>query len=62
MKAACSDCALQYGALMLTSDYGRVKIQPDQYSALLSSCGIPASSYPYTYTPMPTTTATSSNT
>ena len=49
-KPACSDCALKYGAAMLSSDLGRDKIQPEGFSSLLSSCKASPSDYPYTYT------------
>ncbi len=49
-KAACSDCSYKYGAAMLNSDYGRTKLQPKAFSSLLSSCSVPATKYPYTYT------------
>ncbi|KAL4759198.1 uncharacterized protein BDW70DRAFT_169597 [Aspergillus foveolatus] len=58
-KAACSDCTLKYGAVMMSSDYGRQQFPPAAYSSLLASCSVPASSYPYTYTPLPTATPTS---
>ncbi|KAF6233163.1 hypothetical protein HO173_008707 [Letharia columbiana] len=54
-KTLCSDCSLKYGAAMLGSDYGRNRIQPSAFSSLLSSCSIPASDYPYTYWPTPST-------
>jgi hypothetical protein len=59
LKPACSDCALKYHAALLSSDYGRLKEAPEQFSSLLSSCGVPASSYTYSYTPILTTTSTS---
>lgn len=43
---------------MLDSDYGRIRIDEDSFSTLLSSCGIPASSYPYTNPDALTATAT----
>jgi hypothetical protein len=46
--APCSECALLYGAAMLDSTYGQVRIDPGSFSSTLSSCGIPASSFPYT--------------
>ncbi|CAL8580056.1 hypothetical protein XPA_005790 [Xanthoria parietina] len=62
-KSKCSDCSLQYGAAMLSSDYGRDKVKPKAFSSLLSSCSVPATNYPYTYTVTPTTsTATSTGT
>lgn len=57
-KAACSDCSYKYGAAMLSSDYGRAKLQPMAFSSLLSSCSVPATKYPYTYTSTPTASAT----
>lgn len=56
-KAACSDCSYKYGAAMLSSDYGRTKLQPKAFSSLLSSCSVPATKYPYTYTSSTTVTA-----
>ncbi|KAK5655842.1 hypothetical protein OQA88_5381 [Cercophora sp. LCS_1] len=50
-KTECSDCALKYAAVMLSSDYGRARIQPPQFSSLLSSCSVAPSKYPWTYTP-----------
>jgi len=61
-KSACSNCSLSYGAVMLASDYGRARVQPDGYSSLLSSCGVPASEYPYNYSPTVTGTATATPT
>lgn len=58
-KTACSDCALKYGAAMLSSDYGRTRIKPDSFSALLSSCKADPAKYTYTYTSMPATATTS---
>ncbi|KAL4782868.1 hypothetical protein BJX76DRAFT_358502 [Aspergillus varians] len=58
-KEACSDCTLKYGAVMMSSDYGRKQFPPAAYSSLLSSCSVPASSYPYSYTAIPTATNTS---
>lgn len=44
---------------MLSSDYGRTKLQPKAFSSLLSSCSVPATKYPYTYTSStPTASAT----
>lgn len=43
---------------MMSSDYGRNKFPPKAFSSLLSSCSVPASSYPYSYTPLPTATTT----
>lgn len=43
---------------MLDSDYGRIRIDEDSFSTLLSSCGIPASSYPYTNPDAATVTTT----
>ena len=37
----CSDCALLYGAAMLDSVYGRVRIDPGSFSSILSSCDVP---------------------
>lgn len=59
---ACSDCFLQYEAAMLDSSYGLVRIDPDSFSSLLSSCGVPASSYPYTVPTSTVATPTSSTT
>jgi hypothetical protein len=56
----CSECALLYGATMLDSSYGRVRFDPESFSSILSSCGVPASSYPYTNPPTATATATTS--
>ncbi|KAJ5937128.1 hypothetical protein N7454_003574 [Penicillium verhagenii] len=53
----CSDCFLQYEASMLGSVYGRQRVDPGSFSSLLSSCNVPASSYPYS-----TTTSTSTST
>ena len=50
---------MKYGAVMVSSDYGRRNFPPKAYSSLQSSCSVPASSYPYTYTPLPTGTPTS---
>ncbi|OJJ30807.1 hypothetical protein ASPWEDRAFT_140622 [Aspergillus wentii DTO 134E9] len=58
-RTACSDCTMKYGAVMVSSDYGRRKLPPKAYSSLQSSCGVPASSYPYNYTPLPTGTPVS---
>lgn len=58
---ACDDCFLRYEAAMLDSEYGRIRIDDDSFSSLLSSCGVPASSYPYT-DPATTTTITSTAT
>ncbi|KAJ5372785.1 hypothetical protein N7517_004791 [Penicillium concentricum] len=61
-KAACSDCTLKYGAVMASSDYGRKQFPLEVFSSLLSSCSVPASSYPYEYTSSyPTTTSESSS-
>ena len=49
-KDQCSNCALQYGATMLSSAYGRTRIQPKGFSSLLSSCSAAATKYPYTCT------------
>jgi hypothetical protein len=61
----CSECFLEYGAAMLESSYGQVRMSPAAFSSILSSCGVPASSYPYT-TPVSTsitatTTASAAN-
>ncbi|KAK3395031.1 LysM domain-containing protein [Podospora didyma] len=61
-KTDCSDCALKYDAVMLSSDYGRVRFRPDQFSAILSSCSVPASKYPWSYTPTQGATTTSVST
>ena len=55
----CSDCFLKYEAAMLESAYGQNRVTPQDFSSLLSSCSVPATSYPYT-TPAQTTTATPS--
>lgn len=55
----CSDCALKYEAVMLSSDYGRVRYRPDQFSSLLSSCSVPATKYPWAYTPTQSPNTTS---
>lgn len=44
----------------MNSDYERHQFPPAAYSSLLSSCGVPASSYPYSYSALPTATPTSS--
>ncbi|KAF7183838.1 hypothetical protein CNMCM7691_004260 [Aspergillus felis] len=59
---ACSDCFLQYEAAMLGSSYGLVRVDPGSFSSLLSSCGMPASSYPYTVPTSTVATPTSSTT
>lgn len=56
----CSDCFLQYEAAMLGSTYGRQRIDPGAFSSLLSSCSVPASSYPYS-TPTATSATLSSS-
>lgn len=53
-RTACSECALKYGAVMVSSDYGRQRYSEDLFKDTLSSCSVPASSYTYTYTPDPT--------
>lgn len=55
----CSNCLLEYEAAMLGSSYGQVRFDPGSFSSLLSSCGVPASIYPYT---TPTSTASASGT
>jgi hypothetical protein len=59
--ASCSECAWLYGAAMLDSAYGRLRIDPGSFSSTLSSCSVPASKFPYTNPPTtapaaPTTT------
>jgi hypothetical protein len=49
---------LQYEAAMLESTYGQTRIDEDSFSSLLSSCGVPASSYPYTVPSTVTATST----
>lgn len=59
---ACSDCALKYRAMMVSSDYRRARYPEKAFKSVLSSCSVPESSYTYTYTsistsePPPTTT------
>ncbi|KAJ6151669.1 hypothetical protein N7470_006797 [Penicillium chermesinum] len=55
----CSDCVLSYIARMLESDYGRVRFNDKGFSSQLSSCGVPATKYPYT---TPTSSPLSSST
>lgn len=60
----CSDCFLQYEAAMLGSAYGRQRVDPASFSSLLSSCSVPASSYPYstlTSTSSPTSSSATSS-
>ncbi|KAL4737492.1 hypothetical protein BDV11DRAFT_171946 [Aspergillus similis] len=57
---ACSDCVLSYVARMLESEYGRSRFTDQSFSSQLSSCGVPATKYPYT-TPAPTATSTTSS-
>ncbi|KAL4767932.1 hypothetical protein BDW60DRAFT_226112 [Aspergillus nidulans var. acristatus] len=56
----CSDCVLSYVARMLESEYGRSRFSDQGFSSQLSSCGVPATNYPYT-TPAPTATSTTSS-
>ncbi|KAL4936502.1 hypothetical protein BDV06DRAFT_233336 [Aspergillus oleicola] len=49
-----------YGAVIMSSDYGREQFPLGAYSSLLSSWEVPASSYPYSYTELPTFTPTTS--
>ncbi|OGE49080.1 hypothetical protein PENARI_c023G09001 [Penicillium arizonense] len=56
---ACSDCVLSYVSHMLESDYGRVRFRDKSFSSQLSSCGVPATKYPYT---TPTSAPISSST
>lgn len=58
---ACSDCVYKYGAALLSSDYGRQKMQPAAFSSLLSSCGADPSSYPYSYSSSQTTAVTTTS-
>lgn len=44
---ACSNCLLSYEAAMLGSVYGRGRVNTAVFSSQLSSCGVPASNYPY---------------
>lgn len=44
---ACSNCLLSYEAAMLGSVYGRGRVNGAGFSSQLSSCGVPASKYPY---------------
>ncbi|KAK9422563.1 putative LysM domain-containing protein [Seiridium unicorne] len=60
-ETACSDCTLKYLATLLSSDYGRAKVKPDEFSSLLSSCSVDPTKYPYSYTQIPTATLTSSS-
>ena len=56
---ACSNCLLSYEAAMLGSVYGRGRVNPAAFSSQLSSCGVPASKYPYSSpTDGPTATST----
>ncbi|RPA73865.1 hypothetical protein BJ508DRAFT_244206 [Ascobolus immersus RN42] len=55
-KSACSECSLKYQARMLSSDYGKNRIDAEDFTSTLSSCKVPASSYTYTYSPLPTAT------
>ncbi|KAH8889139.1 hypothetical protein GQ53DRAFT_825896 [Thozetella sp. PMI_491] len=57
----CSDCFLKYEAAMLDSLYGQVHITPTDFSSLLSSCSVPATSYPYTTPQTPTASSSSSS-
>ncbi|KZF20520.1 carbohydrate-binding module family 50 protein [Xylona heveae TC161] len=59
--SACSNCLLRYEANLLGSNYGRAIVNPDSFSSQLSSCSVPATSYPYS-TPASTPTATSNST
>ncbi|KAL4993233.1 hypothetical protein BDV10DRAFT_190164 [Aspergillus recurvatus] len=56
----CSDCVLSYVARMLESEYGRSRFSDQGFASQLSSCGVPATNYPYT-TPAPTATSTTSS-
>lgn len=49
-----------YGAAILDSTYGRVRIDPGSLFSTLSSCGVPASSFPYTQSSTPVTISTTS--
>ncbi|KAL4805718.1 hypothetical protein BDV18DRAFT_139700 [Aspergillus unguis] len=55
----CSDCVLSYMVRMLESEYGRSRFSDEGFARQLSSCGVPATSYPYT-TPTSTGAATAS--
>lgn len=55
----CSECYLEYGAAMLESSYGQMRMNPAEFSSILSSCSVPASSYPYTTPSMTVATTTS---
>ncbi|KAI1658124.1 hypothetical protein F4813DRAFT_388904 [Daldinia decipiens] len=61
-ETACSDCALKYGAAMLSSDYGRAKLSPGKFSSTLSSCSADPKSYTYTYSSTATLTANETTT
>ncbi|RYP62165.1 hypothetical protein DL771_009838 [Monosporascus sp. 5C6A] len=57
-KTECSECALKYGAVMVSSDYGRGKVAVDDFEKMLSTCKASPSDYPWTHTsrpPAPTT-------
>ena len=57
----CSDCILQYGSVMVSSDYGRRSYPEDFFKDQLKSCGVPSGKYTYSYTPIPTATHTSTS-
>jgi len=58
LVTACSNCLLSYEATMLGSVYWRGRVDIKRISSQLSSCGVPASEYPYT-SPTDGSTATS---
>jgi len=47
---ACSPCLFKWEAAMLDNPYGNFRIDSGQFSSQLSACGVPASSYPITFT------------
>lgn len=55
----CSECYLEYGAAMLESSYGQMRMNPAAFSSILSSCRVPVSYYPYTTPSSTSATATS---
>ncbi|EGX88797.1 LysM domain-containing protein [Cordyceps militaris CM01] len=61
-KDLCSDCALKYGAVMASSDWGNDKMNPAQFSSLLKYCSADPSSYPYSHATLPIGTVTPSST
>lgn len=56
---ACTDCILNYGAVMQQSRYGRAKFPESNFEKMLENCDADPADYPYSYTagpPAPTTT------